>query len=76
MDHSSQKLGDLKKKIEKLVEFFQNMLEEIRDNVEAGLQDFLRPIESGITEGKTPEEVEAINESQRSKRVRHHGPQV
>ncbi|KAG7287629.1 hypothetical protein NEMBOFW57_007142 [Staphylotrichum longicolle] len=68
LENSSRELGHLKEKIEKLVEFFQQMLVEIQDNVEIGLQDFLRPIENGIKEGKTPEQVEAIKVSDKSKR--------
>ncbi len=45
------------------------MLAEIKENIEGGLQGFLRPIENGITVGKAPEEVEAVNMSHRSKKV-------
>ena len=72
LDKSTRRLGELKDKIEPLVEFFTAMLEEIRQNVEGGLGDFLRPIENGITVGKTLEEVEAINMSQKSKKVSFH----
>ncbi len=70
LDNSTRELGNLKDKLEPLVGFFQKMLEEIQENVEGGLQGFLRPIENGITVGKTPEEVEAVNVSLKSKKVR------
>lgn len=69
LDNSTRELGNLKDKIEPLVEFFQTMLKEIQENVDGSLRDFLRPIENGITEGNTPEEVEAIRVSRKSKQV-------
>ncbi|KAK4207742.1 hypothetical protein QBC37DRAFT_298078 [Rhypophila decipiens] len=67
LDNSSRDLGDLKDKIEDLVGFFQTMLREIQENVDGSLGDFLRPIENGMTHGGTPEEVEALRVSRKSK---------
>ena len=69
LDESTRQLGQLKEQIEPLVDFFENILTDIEDNVEENLEAFLRPIVQGITEGRNPEEVEAIRIGRRSKEV-------
>jgi hypothetical protein len=69
LDESTRQLGKLKEQIEPLVEFFKNILTDIENNVEENLEAFLRPILQGITEGSSPEEVDAIMISRRSKEV-------
>jgi hypothetical protein len=69
LDNSTENLGKLKKQIEPLVDFFKTVLGEIDHNVDQNLEAFLRPIVQGIKEGTTPNEVEAINVSRRSKEV-------
>ena len=70
LDESTRQLGKLKEQIEPLVDF-KNILTDIENNVEENLEAFLRPIMQGITEGRSPEEVDAIRISRRSKEVRH-----
>jgi hypothetical protein len=62
LDESTRQLGKLK---EPLVEFFKNILTGIENNVGENLEAFLRPILQGITEGSSPEEVDAIMISRR-----------
>lgn len=69
LDESTRQLGKLKEQIEPLVDFFNNILTDIENNVEENLEAFLRPIVQGITEGCSPEEVDAIRISRRSKEV-------
>jgi hypothetical protein len=69
LDESINHLGRLKDQVEPLVDFFQNIVGEIDHNIDQNLEDFLRPINQGITEGSNPNEVEAINLSRRSKEV-------
>lgn len=66
LDESTRQLGKLK---EPLVEFFKNILTDIENNVGENLEVFLRPILQGITEGSSPEEVDAIMISRRRKEV-------
>ena len=70
LDESTRQLRKLKEQIEPLVDFFQNILTDIENNVEENLEAFLRPIVQGITEGSSPDEVEAVKISRRSKEVR------
>jgi hypothetical protein len=69
LDNSTRELGNLKDQVEPLVDFFKEILQGISHTVDEDLQNFLRPIVNGITEGSSPEEVQAIRVSQASKKV-------
>jgi hypothetical protein len=69
LDNSTKNLGKLKEQIEPLVDFFKSVLGDIDHNVDENLEVFLRPIQNGIKNGSSPEEIEAINISHRSKEV-------
>ncbi|KAK3370358.1 hypothetical protein B0H63DRAFT_514498 [Podospora didyma] len=69
LDNSTRELATLKEKVEPLVEFFQNIFGQIDHDVDVNLETFLRSIVNGIKEGKSADEVEALNISRRSKEV-------
>ena len=62
-------LSELSNQVEPLVVFFTEILEGINHTADTELKAFLRPITSGITEGSSPDEVEALRVSQSSKKV-------
>jgi len=70
LENSTKNLGKLKEQIEPLVDFFKSVLGDIDHNIDENLEAFLRPIRNGITEGPSPEEIEAINIRAKSKEVR------
>jgi hypothetical protein len=71
LDNSTKNLGKLKEQIEPLVDFFKSIPGDIDHNIEENLEAFLWPIVNGIKEGSNPEDIEAINNSRRSKEVSH-----
>jgi len=70
LDNSRRELGALKANVEPLVGFFRSIVGDIDHTVDQSVESFLRPVVAGIREGTTPDEVEAINISRRSKEVR------
>lgn len=69
LEKATTHLTELKDQVEQLVDFFTEILQGITHTVDEDLEAFLRPIINGITEGSSPEEVEALKISQARKKV-------
>ncbi len=71
LDESIARLGELKTHVNRLVQFFNSILVQVKTGVEKDVQDFLSPIKRSAKTNDESGELEGIKIGRPSKMVCH-----